>query len=127
MKQPFFTAFMFCFCFLACKQTPKATDNTATQAATDSTAQRALEAAAAPKITPDSIIVNVDSMGRVTLGNRSVTLEELPKLLVDSCKTWKKTTGNAPKTITYKSNGAMMGIRGAVKDAIQEAQDSLKK
>ena len=127
MKQPFFTAFMLCFCFLACKQTPKATDNTATQTATDSTAQRALEAAAAPNITPDSIIVNVDSMGRVTLGNRSVTLEELPKLLVDSCKTLKKTTGNAPKTITYKSNGAMMGIRGAVKDAIQEARDSLKK
>ena len=63
MKQPFFTAFMVCFCFLACKQTPKATDNTVTQTATDSTAQRALEAAVAPKTTPDSIIVNVDSMG----------------------------------------------------------------
>ena len=127
MKQHYFTAFMLFFCFLACKQTPKATDNTTTQTAADSTAQRALEAATAPKVTPDSIIVNVDSMGRVTLGNRSVTLEELPKLLVDSCKTLKKTTGNVPKTITYKSNGAMMGIRGAVKDAIQEARDSLKK
>ena len=126
MKQHYFTAFMLCFCFLACKQTPKATDNTTTQTAADSTAKRALEATAAPKTTPDSIIVSIDSMGKVTLGNRSVTLDELPKLLVDSCKTLKKTTGNTPKTITYKSNGAMMGIRGAVKDAIQEARDSLK-
>ena len=127
MKQRYFTAFMLCFCLLACKQTPKATDNTTIQTVADSTAQRALEAAAVPKTTPDSIIVSIDSMGKVTLGNRSVTLDELPKLLIDTCKTLKKTTGNAPKTITYKSNGAMMGIRGAVKEAIQEARDSLKK
>ena len=126
MKQHYFTAFMLFFCLFACKKAPKVTDNTMTQTAADSTAQRALEAAAAPKITPDSIIVNVDSMGKLTLGNRSISLYDLPKALVDSCKTLKKTTGNAPKTITYKSNGAMMGIRGAVKDAIQEARDSLK-
>lgn len=127
MKQHFFTAFLSCFCFLACKETPKAADNGAMQALADSTAKRVLEAAAAPTVTPDSIIVNIDSMGNVKLGNRSVTLDDLPKMLVDSCNSLKKTTGNVPKTITYKSNGAMMGIRGAVRDAIEEAQDSLKK
>jgi hypothetical protein len=127
MKRLFFTAFLGCFCFLACKETPKSTDTATAQSLADSTAKRALEAAAAPKTTPDSIIIHIDSMGKVTLGNRPVDLDDLPKILVDSCQFLKKTTGNIPKTITYKSSGAMMGIRGAVRDAIQEAQDSLKK
>jgi hypothetical protein len=127
MKQTIFTATLLAFLCFACKETPKATDNTAAQTAADSIAARALEAAAAPTTPPDSLIVIVDSMGKVMLGNRSVTLDDLPKILIDSSNALKKTTGHAPTTITYKSRGAMMGIRGAVHDAIEEAQDSLKK
>jgi biopolymer transport protein ExbD len=127
MKQITFAAFLLTFCLFSCKETPKTTDNAATQAA-DTTANRGIEAmAAAPSTPPDSLIVEVDSMGKVKLGNRSIALDDLPKALVDSSNTLKKTTGQAPKTITYKSRGAMMGVRGAVQDAIEEAQDSLKK
>ena len=60
---------MLCFYLLACKQTPKATDNTMAQTAADSTAKRALEAAAAPKTTPDSIsgaFRTLDELGNTT-------------------------------------------------------------
>lgn len=124
MKYTTFSAFLLAFLLFSCKETPKTTDNAAAQA-TDSIANRNSQTAATPP--PDSLIVNVDSMGRVTLGNRSVSLDDLPKVLVDSSNALKKTTGHAPKTIMYKSQGAMMGVRGAVSDAIEEAQDSLKK
>ena len=124
MKYTTFTAFLLAFCLFSCKETPKTTDNAAAQAA-DSTANRGI--ATAPTTPPDSLIVEVDSMGKVKLGNRSIALDDLPKALVDSSNALKKTTGHAPKTITYKSRGAMMGVRGAVRDAIEEAQDSLKK
>ena len=124
MKYTTFTAFLLAFLLFSCKETPKTTDNAAAQAA-DSTANRGI--GSAPTTPPDSLIVEVDSMGKVMLGNRSVTLDNLPKALVDSSNALKKTTGHAPTTITYKSRGAMMGIRGAVHDAIEEAQDSLKK
>ena len=126
MKFITFTAFSLAFCLISCKETPKTTDNTATKAV-DTTASRGIEAAAAPTTPPDSLIVEVDSMGKVKLGNRSIALDDLPKALVDSSNALKKATGQAPKTITYKSRGAMMGVRGAVRDAIEEAQDSLKK
>ena len=125
MKYTTFTAFLLAFCLISCKETPKTTDNAATKAV-DSTAGRGIEAVA-PTVPPDSLIVEVDSMGKVKLGNRSIALDDLPKALVDSSNALKKATGQAPKTITYKSRGAMMGVRGAVRDAIEEAQDSLKK
>jgi biopolymer transport protein ExbD len=112
--------------FFACKETPKTTD--AAQNVVDSTAKRALEAAVAvPATLPDSLIVTIDSMGKVMLGDRSITTDDLAQALVDSSNTLKKVFGKAPTTITYKSNGAMMGVRGAVRDAIDDAQDSLKK
>ena len=127
MKYITSTAFLLTFLLFSCKETPKTTDNAATKAA-DSTASRGIEAvAAAPTTPPDSLIVEIDSMGKVKLGNRSIALDDLPKALVDSSNVLKKATGKAPKTITYKSRGAMMGVRGAVRDAIEEAQDSLKK
>ena len=124
MKHTPFTAFLLAFCLFSCKEAPKTTDNAAAQAA-DSTANRGIATAAT--IPPDSLIVEIDSMGKVKLGNRSVALDDLQKALLDSSNALKKTTGQAPKTITYKSRGAMMGVRGAVRDAIEEAQDSLKK
>jgi biopolymer transport protein ExbD len=112
--------------FFACKETPKPTETA--QNAVDSTANRAIQAAVvAPSTLPDSLIVTIDSMGKVMLGNRSIPTDDLAQALVDSSNALKKTFGKAPKTITYKSNGAMMGVRGAVRDAIDDAQDSLKK
>ncbi len=131
MKQTIFTTtLLFSFLFFACNETPKSADNTAKMAsnAMDSTAQRALEAAAAMPITPpDSLVVMIDSMGKVTFGNREIMTDDLAKALVDSSHALSKTFGKAPKTITYKSNGAMMGVRGAVRDAIDDAEEVLKK
>ncbi len=126
MKQLILTALVLSsVLFFACKETPK-TDNNAAATA-DSAANRGIEAAAAPTVPHDSLIVNVDSMGKVTMGNREISLDDLPKVLVDSSRFLEKATGKAPKAIVCKSNGAMMGIRGAVHDAIDDAQDSLKK
>lgn len=131
MKQTLFTTvLLFSFFLFACKETPKNNRNAAEMAqdAVDSTAKRALEAAAAVPITlPDSLIVLIDSMGKVTFGNREIITDDLAKALVDSSHALSKTFGKAPKTITYKSNGAMMGVRGAVRDAIDDAEDVLKK
>jgi PBP1b-binding outer membrane lipoprotein LpoB len=131
MKQTIFTATLLSgLIFFACKETPKPTANTAemAQKAADSIANRSIETmAAAPTTLPDSLIVMIDSMGKTTLGNREVGSDDLTKILVDSCHSLKKTFGKVPKTITYKSNGAMMGVRGAVRDAIEDAQEILKK
>ncbi|MEY4905588.1 MAG: hypothetical protein RLZZ292_3403 [Bacteroidota bacterium] len=128
MKQLFFTAAIFTtFLFFACKETPKTNNNAATadQKPADSTQNRSVNAA--PAVMPDSLIVMIDSMGKVTLGNREYATDDLTKALIDSSLALKKTFGQLPKTITYKSNGAMMGVRGAVRDAIEDAQEALKK
>jgi hypothetical protein len=131
MKQTIFTATLLSsFLFFACKETPKSVDNTAKMAqnAVDSTSKRALEpAAVVPTTLPDSLVVMIDSMGKVTFGNREITTDDLAKALIDSSHALSKKFGKAPKTITYKSNGAMMGVRGAVRDAIDDAQDVLNK
>jgi hypothetical protein len=128
MKQLFFTtAILSIFLFFACKETPKTNDNAATteQKSADSTKSRSVDAA--PSVMPDSLIVMIDSMGKVTFGNREFSTDGLAKALIDSSLSLKKTFGQLPKTITYKSNGAMMGVRGAVRDAIEDAQEALKK
>jgi hypothetical protein len=130
MKQLFFTtAILSGFLFFACKETPKTNDNAATseQKSADSTKNRTVDAAPAPSVMPDSLVVMIDSMGKVTLGNREITTDDLSKALIDSSLSLKKTFGKLPKTITYKSNGAMMGVRGAVRDAIEDVQEALKK
>lgn len=132
MKQIIFTtALLSGLLFFACKETPKPVDNAAitAQKALDSAATRALEAVAAvPTIAPDSLVITVDSVGKVMMGNVEVKdMDNLAKLLVDSSNALKKTFGKAPKAIVCKSNGAMMGVRGAVRDAIDDAQDVLKK
>jgi hypothetical protein len=131
MKQLISTAiFLFSFFLFACKETPKPNGNAVemAQKAADSTANRALQTTAAmPMTAPDSLIVMIDSMGKITFGNREIMTDDLAKALVDSSHALSKTFGKAPKTITYKSNGAMMGVRGAVRDAIDDAEDVLKK
>jgi hypothetical protein len=130
MKQLFFTtAILSIFLFFACKETPKTNDNAATteQKSADSPKNRGVDTAPAPSVMPDSLIVMIDSMGKVTFGNREFSTDGLAKALIDSNLALKKTFGQLPKTITYKSNGAMMGVRGAVRDAIEDAQEALKK
>jgi hypothetical protein len=130
MKQLFFTtAILSVSLFFACKETPKNNDNTATtgQKSADSTKSRTVEAASVPAVMPDSLVVMIDSMSKITFGNREYTTDELTKALIDSSLSLKKAFGQLPKTISYKSNGAMMGVRGAVRDAIEDAEEALKK
>jgi hypothetical protein len=132
MKQTIFTtALLSGLLFFACKETPKPTTNTAemAQKAVDSTANRGIEAmTAAPTTPPDSLVITVDSVGKVMMGNVEVkSMDNLSKMIIDSSNALKKTFGTAPKAIVCKSNGAMMGVRGAVRDAIDDAQNVLKK
>jgi arabinogalactan endo-1,4-beta-galactosidase len=131
MKQTLFTtALLLGTLFFACKETPKTPENVATAAekAVDTTTKRVIETAVVPAIAPDSLIVTVDSTGKVMMGNVEIkNMDNLAKMIVDSSNALKKTFGKAPKTIVCKSNGAMMGIRGAIRDAIDDAQEALKK
>lgn len=111
----------------ACKDTPKAVDNTVVvppsvpSSPVEPSLSRALDTP------PDSIIVEIDSMNHVMLGNRSISTDDLADKIVDSVKTIKKKYGKAPQTIMYRSKGGMMGTRGAVKDAVEDAKTTLKK
>jgi hypothetical protein len=130
MKQLFITTIILSgVLFFACKETPKTNENAATteQKSADSTQSRSVNISPAPAVMPDSLIVMIDSTGKIAFGNREYTTADLTKALIDSSLALKKTYGKLPKTITYKSNGAMMGIRGAVHDAIEDAQEALKK
>jgi hypothetical protein len=131
MKQTIFTVSLFItFLFIACKETPKTADTaaTTTEKSIDSTTNRGLDGASVPSVAPDSLVVTVDSTGKVMIGKLEIKdMDKLAQILVDSSNALKKTFGKAPKVITCKSNGALMGIRGAVRDAIDDAQDVLKK
>ena len=132
MKQTIFTTILLAgFLFFACKETPKPDANTAemAQKIADSTANRGIALpAAAPTTPPDSLIVTVDSVGKIMIGNVLVTdMENLSKMLIDSSNALKKTFGKAPKAIVCKSNGATMGIRSVIYDAIEDANKVLKK
>ena len=114
----------------ACKDTPKPAETAATPPAdTAQTASRGLENTTATLASkpPDSVVVEISERGIVTMDKREVNLDDLQKKLVDTVKTLKKKNGKAPDTIIYRSHGAMMGVRGAVKDAIQDAKTELKK
>jgi hypothetical protein len=131
MKQTLFTAGLLAgILFFACKETPKAAENVATAAekTVDSTVKRGIETATIGAVAPDSLILTVDSTGKIMMGNVEIkNMDNLAKMIVDSSNALKKTFGKAPKAIVCKSNGAMMGIRGAIHDAIDDAQEALKK
>ena len=114
----------------ACKDTPKPAETTMTVPVdTAQTASRGLENAQTPPTSKlsDSIVVNISERGLVTVGDREVDLDDLKTKLVDSVKTLQKKHGKGKDTIIYRSKGAMMGVRRAVKDAIQDAKTELKK
>jgi hypothetical protein len=131
MKQTIFTTLLsITFLFIACKETPKTADTaaTTTEKAVDSITNRGLDVAPVPTVAPDSLVVTVDSTGKVMIGKLEVQdINKLTQMLVDSSNALKKTFGKAPKVITCKSNGALMGIRGAIRDAIEDANEILKK
>ena len=69
----------------------------------------------------------IDSTGKITLAGKVVYLDSLQGKLEDSLKTLKKNGQPLPDTIMYKTEGTvMMGVRGAVKDAINDARAKIK-
>lgn len=70
----------------------------------------------------------IDSVGHMTMGGKTIKLEEVKAKLIDSLMTLKKAGKPMPDTIMYKTEGTvMMGVRGALKEAIDEACEAVKK
>jgi biopolymer transport protein ExbD len=107
---------------IACTEAPKTTDNTAVKTDSLTVANRSLNDHSAT----DSLVINVDSTGNMTLGNQKVDIESLTTKLTDSLQSIKKQYGKLPDTIICRSKGdVLMGTRGAIKDAIMDAKEKV--
>lgn len=76
----------------------------------------------------DTITVNVDEQGNMTLGNKSIDIDNLEQLLIDSVNTLKK---NGQTTIpefnlVVEGEGMLMGGRGEVQDIFEDVKTKLQ-
>ena len=110
----------------ACTETPKPPSTVVVNADTLPTAAsiRTLN----QKMVPDTLVIELNAKGGIKLGKQELNLEQLEAKLVDSLKFLQKTYGKMPDTIIYHTTGdVLMGMRGAVKDAIFDAQEKVRK
>lgn len=81
-----------------------------------------------PPPRPNPYWVTIDSMGKITFAGQSMTIDKLEKTLTDSLIALKRSGQPMPDTIMYETRGTvMMGIRGAVGDAINDARAAAQK
>lgn len=112
--------------FFACTEQPKTGDNTVTKA--DTLISPALNRSIMADVSLDSLVVTADPKGHITVGNQVVEFDKLESKLVDTLQFMKKNYGKLPDTILYRSKGdVMMGTRGAIKDAINDAKTKVNK
>lgn len=114
--------FLIVVSLFSCTEAPKSTENTGVQ--TDTTTTRSM-----PQNMPtDSLVIVVDSTGKITMGTEVVSFENLESKLVDSLTIIKKIHGKLPDTIICNTKGdVLMGTRGAIKDAILDAKEKVEK
>ena len=75
---------------------------------------------------PDTLFVDVYQNGKIKMGSRNIDFDSLTSNLTDTLRKIKKRTGRFPKVIHSRSNGeVLMGVRGATRDAIKDAKDSV--
>ena len=111
---------------IACTEKPKSTENTVVK--TDTIPVSASIRTVQDSLSSDSLVVLVDSTGIIRVGNQKIKLENLETKLVDSLKVFKKKYGKLPDTILCRTKGdVLMGTRGAIKDAILDAQEKAEK
>jgi biopolymer transport protein ExbD len=102
---------------LSCREAPKSVDTTTTE-----NTSKAL-------ITENnSHWILVDSTGKILFGNQPTELDSLENKLVDSLLSIRKATGIVPDTILFTTKGdVLMGMRGALADAIQIALERARR
>jgi hypothetical protein len=118
--------------FFACDDKPQQTDNTVVKVDTvvspvypvSPVTPRGLMA----PVGFDSLVIVADTKGNIKIGDQTVDLEKLENKLVDTLQFMKRSYGRLPDTIIYHSKGdVLMGTRGAIKDAILDAKEKVKK
>ena len=101
--------------------------NDAEKASTPTTAEaippvRDIQEAPTPR--PNPYWVTIDSSSKIMFDGKEIKdLDVLQKMLTDSLKAMKKSGHSLPDTIMFRTEGTvMMGMRGALHDAINDAR-----
>lgn len=112
--------------FMACKENSKTSENAVVNA--DSIPVSASVRSLKDSTATDSLVIMVDSTGAIKMGNQKMSLETLETKLEDSLKIIKKKYGKLPDTILLRKKGdVLMGTRGAINDAIEDAKEKVEK
>ena len=82
-----------------------------------------------PPPRPNPYWVTIDSSSKITFDGKEIKdLDVLQKMLTDSLKAMKKSGQPLPDTIMFRTEGTvMMGMRGALHDAINDARAAAMK
>ena len=77
----------------------------------------------APPPLPNPYWITIDSTSKITFDGKEINdLATLQRILTDSLKAMKKSGHPLPDTIMFRTEGTvMMGMRGALRDAINDA------
>ena len=83
----------------------------------------------APPPRPNPYWITIDSTSRITFDGKEINdLATLQRILTDSLKAMKKSGHPLPDTIMFRTEGTvMMGMRGALRDAINDARAAAMK
>ena len=95
----------------------------------DKQAETTTDTPATPIATaPDSIFVDVDSMGQIRFGGKDVpNIQALHMALTDSMQVLKKQGGKLP-ALGFRTHGdVLMGMRGALNDVFLAVQEEMEK
>ena len=124
VKKIIFSSLLASMLFTACNNA----DKTPTQATAETAADPTRDIQDAPPPRPNPYWVTIDSMGKITFDGKEMDVDKLQKTLTDSLKSMKKSGHSLPDTIMFRTEGTvMMGIRGAVYDAINDARSAAMK
>ena len=123
VKKLIFSSLLASTLFTACNNAEKTPSQASDQATLPS---RDMQDAPPPR--PNPYWVTIDSMGKITFDGKEMDVDKLQKTLTDSLKSMKKSGHSLPDTIMFRTEGTvMMGIRGAVYDAINDARSAAMK
>ena len=112
--------------FMACKENSKTSETNVVNA--DSLSVASSIRSMKDSIATDSLVISVDSTGEIKIANQKMSLETLETKLEDSLKIIKKKYGKLPDTILLRKKGdVLMGTRGAINDAIEDAKEKVEK